>query len=1102
MAELTPEQKQLRDQVTDCIKSVLTALGGETHMDKLAVEYKKVVGMEIPHRQLNHGTLASFLQSVNDVMKVINRGGELYVKMLRDDRMLNLQTMIREQKREKRGHANHKPARQPRVPSAWTPAPPRSNAYRVSSGQRLSRHGKGRNDVAPKPKASVFSRLEFPAANKTVAPPVNNKAVKEIPASKFSNVPPQPEATEDEQKGKYYDDGNWIRPCAGRGNQEKRFAPHYEVPPRFNNNCKTADGKPSEKSFKKRLEEEVLKLNQNDVPIFCTVPMGRKPSWLSTLTIGKLKLSSYPNEFEKREQAEEYMAKIALPQIQKLVRQKLPVTTDLALSMSRIKSLLRKENMWWDHVQTLYQDQHQEALPDDWLEKIQAERHSGILIDILCKGRYALRLKEQEKQSPSFKPPASCAKQETAEGHRSQHDPHLNRTSSDPSVAEKGKPTNAPKQKAKLQLPPLEIPHREYLDIFVTHVEGFNCVYFRLIGDEFSGAFDELTTNMELYYMDAKNLSPAKDLCIGGIYAASFEKSWFRVEILNINDNKVKVKFVDHGDEEIIDLTELHDLHQQFFYLPAQLLRCSMAHLENARRDPSALALLQDLALGQTLVGKVTSWQEPISLILFNTITDEDININKKISELLKLNYVEPKLPGTGGIAEVYLMHVSLTGDLFVQIESETYKDLENILEVARKETHGEAMEIDLTRLYLARFNEDGEWYRAVPRSNIDPDGKVQMWFVDFGNTDRLQLSKIKELDNEYDELLNIPYQALQCRLHNVPPNPGLHWTPRTCQRLQELLAENTPLLLKVQGDGTSGDPPSVELFKRIQPQNELVSINATLSMDSSLFSSEGDRNNNSVEKEVFSSSRTSCRRSSVTSQSSSSYGTSGPSSIGSQHDSLPESPRLSRSSRLENLVPQEIPAVGQFFDVFVTFAASPSNFAVQSWKMTKSLSTLTSELQAYYNNPIHCDDLVDIEVGEYYAVKHTDDTWYRAHITTAQEGIVAGLFVDFGDCFVLSQDKVQLLPSKFRRLPCQAIKAKLHGIVAANVDWSPEDTRRFQDLVEYRAFVSVLKDIEKENDESMVLSLNLIDTSDKNLDVYIHQILLDERRAVKKEEL
>ena len=37
----------------------------------------------------------------------------------------------------------------------------------------------------------------------------------------------------------------------------------------------------------------------------------------------------------------------------------------------------------------------------------------------------------------------------------------------------------------------------------------------------------------------------------------------------------------------------------------------------------------------------------------------------------------------------------------------------------------GEDVKLDLTRLYLARFNEDGEWYRAVPRANVDPNGKV-----------------------------------------------------------------------------------------------------------------------------------------------------------------------------------------------------------------------------------------------------------------------------------------------------------------------------------------------------------------------------------------
>ncbi|KAK8735860.1 hypothetical protein OTU49_005352 [Cherax quadricarinatus] len=211
------------------------------------------------------------------------------------------------------------------------------------------------------------------------------------------------------------------------------------------------------------------------------------------------------------------------------------------------------------------------------------------------------------------------------------------------------------------------------------------------------------------------------------------------------------------------------------------------------------------------------------------------------------------------------------------------------------------------------------------------------MWFVDFGNSDRVELSKIRRLDSVCDQLTKIPHQALRCRLYNVPPHSGHHWTPRACQRLLELAPDNTPLLLRVQDSGINGGPPSVELFKRSHPQNELVSINFTLSMDTSLFS-DGDRNNNSANKEAIPNSSSLCRQSSLSSQSSSSHGNSGPSSISSQHDSSAGSPRSSRTnSPLTSfsrqkipgaLVPQEIPAVGSYFDVFVTFAANPSNFA------------------------------------------------------------------------------------------------------------------------------------------------------------------------------
>lgn len=46
--------------------------------------------------------------------------------------------------------------------------------------------------------------------------------------------------------------------------------------------------------------------------------------------------------------------------------------------------------------------------------------------------------------------------------------------------------------------------------------------------------YSELQTEMELYYMEEKNQDPVKEPIVGGIYVASHEESWFRVEVLEI----------------------------------------------------------------------------------------------------------------------------------------------------------------------------------------------------------------------------------------------------------------------------------------------------------------------------------------------------------------------------------------------------------------------------------------------------------------------------------------------------------------------------------------------------------------------------------------
>lgn len=67
-------------------------------------------------------------------------------------------------------------------------------------------------------------------------------------------------------------------------------------------------------------------------------------------------------------------------------------------------------------------------------------------------------------------------------------------------------------------------------------------------------------------------------------------------------------------------------------------------------------------------------------------------------------------------------------------------------------------------------------------------------------------------------------------------------------------------------------------------------------------------------------------------------------------------------------------------------------------------------------------------------------------------------------------------------------------GIEAANKDWSPEDACQFRELAGNKNLVSVI--FGKMKDDALYLSLVLIDTSEKIVDIFINQVLIDEGRA------
>ncbi|XP_068230031.1 tudor domain-containing protein 7B isoform X2 [Palaemon carinicauda] len=1160
MATNNASIEKLQEEVLNSLQSLISSCGGECQADTLQKDYRDLLGSAVPIKKFSHGTFASFLLAYPKVFVCTNRGGQLYVRLKDDKNASHIAKFAREQKKATRKiKGKPKPGRRP-VFSSWMPAHdirqisadihqnwrepfkpiqtttngPRSRNPRATIERKPSfpapqrQFGKPFRSQAPprrpdypqavtrnapltKPRFSQPDKPKSPPPGKPKSPPptvtklpTTGPVKSKLPPTVNVRSPllPTPPIPKNNPSALYYNDGNFSFPRAIRDNQDKQYAPYFEVPPRF----KKTETKPVVRTFKQTLEEEIKRKGIKQDLVFRSIPCGKKTQhWVSVVNVNGTSVSSYPGEFVNVQDAEEEVARKALEILKQHEETQYPVTGDLKTSIDRVEKILISEAggvVWLDLVQNLYKENYHEVLPDNWAKEVEKFNKDnnikyGVVVDNPVLDRWTVQLKQQEttNTTPYFAPsqeseamsamyenfrqqyienPGETYTQETGQEFNGIHYQLKDNMNLVNGISEMNILETEQNEESQL-LPSLELPMTNYWDIYVTYIEDLSRVNFRLIGENYSGAYEDMITEMELYYMEDKNKSQVTEPKKGHIYAASHDDSWCRVKVLKVSGNEATVCFFDHGDEEDLNTSQLYELHEKFMELPAQAVCCSLAGLEFGGKDQSSLTLLQNLALGQTLVAQVMSRGNTISLVLYNTTTEDDVNINEKVSEQMDLSFVEPTLPAVGGVAEVYLIHTTSTGDVYVQVETETYKVLQSLLEIARSRTAeilGEDAKIDLTRLYLARYSEDGEWYRAAPRANVDPNGK-----------------------------------ALLCRLHNVPPSEGLQWTSRACQRIIELIPEDSPLLLKVHATGCNGGPTEVELFKRLPATNELVSINATLSMDESLFSASGDSNNNSLRKEiVLSPTRMKSRCGSSTSITSGSSGmNSGPSSMSSQHEqnSRASSP-LEMSKRFlqpGSLLPMDLPAIGEFFDVYITYAASPSNFAVQPWKMSRKVTDLMNEMQRYYALETNLKSDTVIKVGGYFAVKHIDNNWYRAYLTMANEGIVSGLFVDFGDCFVVTQDCVQPLPPVFRCLPCQAIKAKLAGVAAANLDWRPEDSYRFKELVEYCELVSIITNIEQDKETlEYILSLRLVDTSDPKLDVYIDEILIAEKRAIKSE--
>lgn len=825
--------------------------------------------------------------------------------------------------------------------------------------------------------------------------------------------------------------------------------------------------------------------------------------WFATLKIGNQTYHTYPAEKGSPEEASEAAAREAahflhldsnsstdseerLPKTDVSTPSKVQVFVDRVVKLLAAKADVR--GLWSTVVQELYQEQHKEDVPDNWLEIVTPviTVHYPIAGDWRCV-LYGPSASSQESSNRTQPWPQPQAK------------PQQPQPQSEPSPA------------SGAHCETLLLPEGPHWDVFVTYASSTAEVYFRLVDS--SEEYERLSDEMDGFY--AVHTMPVVHPEEGSLYATSCEGSWLRVRALGVQGRQVECLFVDHGDIDSVPVEKLQELDPRFQSLSFQAVHCQLDELVDFAEDDQASRLLNELVVGKCLIAEVNCREPQLTVTLYDTTTTEDVNLN-----VLMLKRLEtPLLPGPDGIARVVLSHVDSAGNLYVQMQGARLHYVARYMEAVgnhiAQNNIKPASSLCKTKLYACRVD-SGNFARVLLLDTTPTKKMVLAKFVDSGVESLVGASDLYDLDVFREKISSFPHQALICRLADVTSGP---WTDKATRLLREMVPSNLVLLLKVVTPAKDGSPPLVSMFKRIEPNNELVSVNLSLSVSLDLARQE--------ERKPKRDRVGLTRRSSVPDKKPEQPATNGiggggfpsvpaagprgdgppPSSPCLASEEPPPQPDALAELQAEGLegVGQPLaapllPEVGAYLDVNVTEAANPLNFTCQQWLQGAQLEALMSDMQSFYaaeGSSAFPEGLPEalLHRGGYYAGRHaTDHCWYRVLVQQVQGPLMASVyFVDYGDYGLMQPSELQPLWQRFRNLPAQAIRASLADVSPKCGDWDPVDCIEFRKRVKDKQFVA--KIVAKEPDSgtgvegAQRLVVRLIDTS-TSVDIYIDQEL------------
>ncbi|XP_021350187.1 uncharacterized protein LOC110448334 isoform X2 [Mizuhopecten yessoensis] len=502
---------------------------------------------------------------------------------------------------------------------------------------------------------------------------------------------------------------------------------------------------------------------------------------------------------------------------------------------------------------------------------------------------------------------------------------------------------------------------------YVSYVDSANKFWIQLVDQE--NELNDLMTNLA---DSAAGGAEKLDHVSAAMLCMTFyseDHAPYRSSILTVNGNTSLVQFVDYGNSESKDVSELLKLPQNFHRLPAMSIKCCY---KRTKVDNNTLEeKLQELTDSDGVLVRVLGRTDDV----YNVEIDKIENISAVTPQVRSQHFIPMELDSTK-VYDICLSYVEHPGRFFIQL-LENGPELDQIMVRVAQEFGSNTAVPSLSggTACIGHLSDD-QHYRCVLQSVSGENAVVHS--VDFGFEENVKVNRLHAMS---PVLLTVPCYSTECTV-DVTKTQDKFWSTTEIKTLKDFESK-VSLVAKVTT--RRSNLYQLDLYDT-RDRDEDRYINAEM-----LGVGKSAQKAHAIKMET--------RRAE-------------PSAV--THTVVPiPSPETTTGS-------QEL--------LCITAVKTPSIVYGQLTKTdAKKIESLQIKLNQKYDQMTSGEMILsDCSLGSSCSTRYSDGGWYRALVTQKHGNTVSIAFADFGDETIKQPLELKQMLPEFAVLPQQCILCQL----------------------------------------------------------------------------